>query len=539
MPQPSTVLYEVDADVTAEAVRRQLAQLRSECGIGGRIAVNLPSGWAEFDNVARMRLLQRQAQLLQIDVALVTQHEATRKAAKQVGIPIFARPDQALRRQWCMRPLLPLVNPKQPNAAGLPEAPHWQQEQVVTRASRQRVRRARQRRIESEECYRRPMPVWLRWLGRVFMGGLIGLFLLGVTFYVLPAATVTLIPGQEPLIVSVQMTADPSLDVADFVENRLPARLIEANIEERGTIATTGSRQKATEKAEGRVIFSNLGSMPLRIPDGTIVSITTGTPVSFRTRGGVDLPGGFGARVEAFIEALEPGVQGNVLPNTINTVSGALRFRMRVSNPDATYGGGAQLVSVVTQADKDRLLAETSARAEALAYETLNELLEPGEWLPAESVQTFVIAQAFSGFNDEEAQQLELGMNVLARGAVVEDQLSTEAALRELRNRVPPRGQVVADTIAFRREPGLIAVGNTIQFTMTASAEYVIPIDPANVRTAIVGLTPAAALDILQSRWSLASPPEIYRDPELLPTLPTIPSRIQVRIEYQDDGVIE
>ncbi|MBV7336601.1 baseplate J/gp47 family protein [Chloroflexi bacterium TSY] len=538
MPQPSTVLYEVAPDANAEVVRRHLVRLRRESGIGGRIALALPASWDEFDNMARMRLLQRQAQLLQIDIALITQHEATRKAAKQVGIPIFARSDQAVKRQWRMRPLLPLVNPKQPNA-GLPEAPHWQQEQVVTRASRQHVRRARQHRIESEERYRRPMPVWLRWFGYLFMGGLIGLFLLGFTFYVLPAATVTLIPGQELLVVSVRITADPGLDVADFVENRLPARLVEANIEERGTISTSGSRQKATVKAEGRVTFSNLGGTPLRIPDGTIVSTTTGTPVSFRTRGEVDLPGGFGSRVEAFIEALEPGAQGNVLPNTINTVSGALRFRTRVSNSSTTSGGGAQLVSVVTQADKDRLLAETSARAEAQAYETLSELLEPGEWLPVESVQTFVIAQAFSGFNDEEAQQLELGMNVLARGASIEDQLSTEAALRELQNRVPPRGQLVADTIAFRREPGVVAVGNAVQFTMTASAEYVIPIDPADVRTAIVGLTPAAALDVLQSRWSLAGPPEIYRDPELLPTLPTIPSRIQVRIEYQDDEMIE
>jgi hypothetical protein len=69
---------------------------------------------------------------------------------------------------------------------------------------------------------------------------------------------------------------------------------------------------------------------------------------------------------------------------------------------------------------------------------------------------------------------------------------------------------------------------------MTVGAEYVIPIDPAEVRSAIAGLTPAEAITLVQQRWPMAHAPEIYRDPEWFATLPAIGNRIQVRVAYDD-----
>ena len=69
----------------------------------------------------------------------------------------------------------------------------------------------------------------------------------------------------------------------DTETNILPARFIETNIEATGSIATTGSEQKASDRAGGQVDFNNLGSAPVNIPAGTIVSTSTGTPVNFRT----------------------------------------------------------------------------------------------------------------------------------------------------------------------------------------------------------------------------------------------------------------
>ena len=40
----------------------------------------------------------------------------------------------------------------------------------------------------------------------------------------------------------------------------------------------------------------------------------------------------------------------------------------------------------------------------------------------------------------------------------------------------------------------------------------------------------------LQDSWLLKRPPEIYRDPAWLPTLPALQNRIQIRVAYDEEG---
>ncbi len=222
-------------------------------------------------------------------------------------------------------------------------------------------------------------------------------------------------------------------------------------LEKTGVIATTGSQQKPVDNAVGAIVFTNLGPAPVEIPSGAVVSTSTGTPVNFRTTQSASLEGGIGARVTVPIEALEPGVAGNVRANTINTVSGALRFSVRVSNPGATYGGGSSLVRVVTQQDKDNLLAQVQAEVEVEAFAALQAELEPGEWLPPESLQIFTIAQAFDRFNDDEGDEVRLTLRTLIQGTALNQEQTQDVMLAALRENVPERGLLVADSVQFER----------------------------------------------------------------------------------------
>ncbi|MEM7537111.1 MAG: baseplate J/gp47 family protein [Chloroflexota bacterium] len=520
-------ILQIDATTTVEAIRQTLAQVKVK-----KVVFVLPDQWTELDNIARMRLLMRQAQTQGVEVALVTNRQATRQSAKQLGIPVFLHPQQAANGRWQMNPVLPRVNLFNPQA-DLPDPPPWRKKNIAKQQARPLRYKARQRRIQAEERYRRPTPLWLRIIGYLFMGSLIVAFLGAFSLYVLPAATVTLTPGRELLVVEVPLTADPNLDVSDLETGELTARVVESNIEEQGTVATSGFEQKAVNNARGNVIFSNLGRTQVRIPVGTVVNTTTGTPVSFRTTQAATVEGGVNQRVTVPVEAEEPGIQGNVRVNTINTVNGALRFRVRVSNQAGTFGGGSELVSTVTQADKDVLLTQLRDRVDASAYTTLQGELDPDEWLPEDSVQTFVIAQAFDQFNDDEASELSLSLRSLAQGVAVDNDLAREAMQLALENAVPERGRVVAESIAFKRYPQITVVGRSVQFTMVVEAEYIIPIDDDEIREAIANMTPEEASTVLMARWNLARPPDIYRDPEWLSTLPPFANRIQLRIEYE------
>lgn len=519
-------LYEVPPDASLEAVRRALGQWRNK-----RIALLLPEGWLELNNVARMRLLQRQAQIQHNDVAVVTRESATRNAAKQVGIPVFGRAEDAAGDRWHMDPMLPLVDPRAPEAA-LPEPPPWRRSEEVGRRARPTHYQARQRRIKSEMAYRRPAPAWLRWAGNLLLGSLMVAVLAGFTFYVLPAATITIQPGRLPLQSNLAMTAVAGIDAASIEEGQLPARVIKFDLQESGAVPASGTTQRATDKAVGEVVFSNLSSTEVTIPINTLVSTSSGTPVEFRTVQEAKIPGGVGQRVSVPVEAMEPGTIGNVRANTINTVVGALRFRTRVNNAGGTFGGGSELVSTVSQQDRDLLVSTLMAQAESKAYESLLGQLEPGEWLPPESVQTFLVAQSFDQYGDEVAQQLSGTVRVLAQGLAVNEQEATDVILSELEAQVPERGRLVLDSVRAQRQPGSEATSTTVVFTMTVSADYTTPIDPDEVRNAVAGLPPDAAATAIQERWVIEGTPDIYLDPAWRGIVPNLGSRIQVRVDY-------
>lgn len=527
-----TELLHIHPEARLDAVRNQLTRFRRT-----RVVLDVPEGWTELQSAARMRLIQRQAVTQQCQVAVVSRDAATVKAAHVVGIPTYGDVAPAMGDDFFMVLTLPPINPAHPSAS-LPEPPRWQDNKTRSRLLSDAVdpkrHQERQDRIEREEKARRPLPGWISWLGYAMLGGLL-LVMLGLFgLYVLPAATVTVRPGTQAIEVTTQLTANPNLESSNLATHQIKGRLVETIIEEVGVANTSGSVQSPTTKAVGTVTFSNLGSTAVAVPAGTVVSTGTGSPVSFRTVSQAEIPGGVGQRVDVGIEALNPGTEGNVRANTITNIDGPVRFRARVSNAGGTGGGGTDLVRAVTQADKDALLAETLARAEARANEALQARLEAGEWLPQESITTAIVAQAFDQYNDDQSDQVNLTLRLLANGIAVNESDARDALQAAVQAELPERARLVADSLVAHRQPGAESINSAVEFTMTVTANYVTPVDPFQVREAIAGKDVEEAMQIMQQEWSLAAPPEIYRDPEWVATLPALPTRIQVRVVFDE-----
>lgn len=531
-----THFIHIEPNTAADAVRQRLARSGS-----GPVAVVLPPGWGELNNLARLRLLQRQARTRQQELALVTQDFATRESALKLGIPVYSSEASAMGRTWRMGREMPVVDPRNP-AAGLPEPPPWRkngrENRILQDVERPSLRRGRRRRIQAEERYRRFLSpgsrFWLQLVGYVMVAILLGGLLGGFAYYVLPAATVTVVPGQRAIEATARITADPAAPVVDVAAGIIPARLIESYIEVTGSTPTTGREQSQTDLARGSVVFTNQSNRAVTIPAGTIISTSTGDRVDFRTLNNVELAPNQGARATVNVEAMTPGTRGNVRANTITTVSGALRTQVQVTNPNATGGGASALVAVVKQEDRDRLLADVTAQIESQAYQRLLPELQEGEWMPPDSVQTFVIAQYFDHFNDEPAEELNLTLRILARGVGVDQRTAQLGALSALEREVPSRGRLVADSLRYFVNPEVTRIGNGVSFDVVAQGSYVIPVDAQEVRSVIVGLPPQDAASRLQQQLLLAGTPEFYLDPDWFGVLPHFGSRIQVRIDYAE-----
>jgi uncharacterized protein (DUF2267 family) len=243
-----------------------------------------------------------------------------------------------------------------------------------------------------------------------------------------------------------------------------------------------------------------------------------------------------GTRAAVQVEAIDPGVRGNVRANTIATVSGAMSSQVQVTNPGGTGGGESSLVRVVTQADRDRLYEEVYAKIEAQAYEEIVGDLRDGEWTPRESIQIFVIDRFFDHFNDEPTETLTLSLRVLVQGVAVDQAIAQQVAMRSLEEAVPPRAKLVADSIQFFAASDTVVESRRVRFGVVARGNYVIPVDNRELRNSIIGLAPEDASPLLQEQWLLARPPEFYQDPDWFGTLPRIANRIQVRVEYAQIG---
>ena len=528
-----TEILHIEPDATAEAVRRRLARID-----GAQVAVVLPNGWGELNSIPRLRLIQRQAVARNQQIALVTHDLSTRQAAQQLGIPVYGNEAGLANRTWQMTPALPTIDPRRP-AAGLPEAPAWRTVNGEAKgkaraaiAGRPSLHRSRQQRIRAAEAWRRPAPLWLRLIGYTLVGGFLLAVLATFAIYVLPAATVTVVPGQRQVEAPVTLTASPSVEAVDVQGRLLPGRLMESYIELTGTIATSGSEQAAQGKAVGQVVFTNQTNRTVRIPAGTIVSTSTGSRADFSTTSDTEVPGPQGTQATADIEALEEGVQGNARANTIATVSGALRTQVGVTNPGATGGGQSALVRVVKQIDKETLLEQVNAQAKNEAFARLKPELRADEWLAESSIQTFIVAQFFDHFNDEPADQLGLTLRVLVQGVAVDQTTARKIAMAALQEAVPERGKLVADSIQFLVDPSTTVSDRTVRFTIVGRGNYVIPIDNRELRSAVAGLSIDEATALLQKEWLLQQPPEFYIDPDWFGTLPTFGSRIQVRVEF-------
>ena len=301
-----------------------------------------------------------------------------------------------------------------------------------------------------------------------------------------------------------------------------------------GSLAGCPHVNPATLKAKGQVVFSNLSSDPVFIQEGTLVSTGTGQLVKFRTTSPAQVEGGVGAKAFVNIEALEPGIEGNVRASSITNIDGALRFRLRVTNPNSIAGGGTEFRRTVTEQDMDTLTQQVLAQLQnGPDYEALKQKLEPGEWLAEESINTRILSQGFDQYKDEPAENLNLTLRAGATGSAVSESLLRNLLISRVQDALQDRAKLIVDTLTVQRVPGAEALPDgSIQFTVTVNAEYLVPIDPNEVSRKIAGQSEAKAAETLQTNWKLAEPPQFYRDPTLFGVLPWLPSRIQVRVDY-------
>ncbi|NOX60899.1 MAG: hypothetical protein GXP42_02960 [Chloroflexi bacterium] len=516
------IATEIPAPATLAAIQ---AAIRG-ADVGERVLLILPDHADELASEVPWQVIRRQADDAEVQVGVVSADPDIRYFAKRARIPVYKSREQAQRRwRW-------------PRADYRLPAPHVARPFLVT-PPRQVGRGVAapvivtlgDRTLIHGKTRDKPRRWWLSALGYLLVIGLVAAALYGFALYVVPQATVTLVPARTQLVSSVEISAKVGVEEPEYLNKVIPARVVQARVEGFATTETTGSTEAPVGKATGQVTFINRTAREIVVPANTIVRTATGNNVRFRVVDEeVRVPPGIGQRASAAIEAVEPGREGNVPALTISEIEGPLNISLRVSNPEPTAGGAVETVAVVTQADKDRLLGQLQADLQRQAYSKLGESLRQGEFIPPETVTTFTLAETYDRFAGEHSPVLGLQLQLLARGLAVDMDAAEQMALRTLRESVPEGHFLLEETIRTGQPTFLRFDDEGVDLTMTASGLALIPIKPADVRSLIAGATPEEAVKRLEAEFDLATRPQITIEPDWLGRVPYIPTRIRVRV---------
>jgi hypothetical protein len=500
------VIY-LDVDDDLPAIRHLLQGAQAK-----QVLLVLPRGYEPLRDALNLRVLRRHAEDLALDVALVTRDGRTRQLAKEEGIACVASVRQGQRGHWRTKP---------------------PQRSSAEQAASNRVSGLRSG--SGDKGYGDTAIVWAGRLAGVLLFLFLFLIVAGLAALLIPEARVTLVPYRQPVETTLQLRADPALEKTSTAELTIPARVVEAQIEQMGEIATVSKRDAPDAPAIGMVTFINQTVAPQEILTDTIVRTSTGTTVRFRTVTTATLESGIGSRAEAGIEALQPGPVGNVAAATINVVeTPGLQGKVSVINGAPTEGGGVKQVGVVTRVDMDRLKEQLFEQLQQRAFTELQSQLGEQEFLPPESLTFEILSEVYDQFLEAEADVLHLQMRILATGTAVDRANANLLAYESLQEKIPETYELESEQVVFDLNEEVRMDGRAVVLEVTASAQLVADVDRRVARSAAAGLSIHEATDVLSSSFVLGAQPQVEVMPdwikrwEWLDRVPFLPFRIQV-----------
>lgn len=491
----------------AASVRDRLSFIRGE-----RVLLIWPEEGTVLTRKLDLVLIQREAMRRAIKLALVTHDPLVIQHAGELNISTFETIGASERARW-KRGRSKVFTSRFQRPETEPEP-----DELMPAASRVRA-------VESPAASRR------RSTART-----VSLLLLILTSVVagsvlLPSATITLTLAREVALVDAPIVADIAVSDIDVENGIIPAVVFRVEIEEVGTIPTTGVEDSAAVTASGSVVFINQTADLVLIPAGTNISTSAGVPIQFRTALDATLPAQVGSQIEVPVEALpgSAGEGGNVDVGLINTVIGPLTDRVSVRNLAPTVGGQTRAVNVVSEDDRDRLLATVRQQLQSRAYTEMLPRIDANQMIVIETLRIVEERSDWTTFSAQPgdiADTLSLTMRAVVEATTIDELPAQQVAFTQLEVG-PGRG---VTSVNYERGPITVESSGRISFSMRVTAQIAGQVDAENLRQQIVGQTENDALAYMLNTVDLApgTVPQLELSVPWLGRLPFLPIRINV-----------
>ncbi len=464
--------------------------------------------WPKYEQVSLrsldLKVLQRHASSLGAQLGLVTRWQNVRREASALGIPVFESSAAAQKGVW---------------SDDTQEKPLRFRTPRIARSDLQALRA---RSIQLQK--RAGIPSGIRLV--MFMLGAISVLAIAALF--VPRAIITLYPQSQIQQAVIPVIANPD-SVAISLAGEVPARTVLVEISGGRSAEVHGSIATPQGKAQGKIRFTNLTQSELEIPEGTVVSTMGDVPVRFRTLHTTQLPAGLDQIVEAPIEALFPGEQGNVVAEAIRGLEGTLGLSATVTNPEPTLGGSDVQAIGASDAERAELRNNLIEELAGKAREQMHLQLASEDRLLDETVKVEkVLEETMDPPEGRAGKTLSLNLRVEFTGQYLLAGDLQELALSTLDLSIP-EGFSPTDkpNLEIRSTMESTDPGN-IKLDLVASRILLQKVDLLEISELVRGQTLTHARELLSNNISSRAPFEIALNPGWWPWLPLIPFNINV-----------
>ncbi|MDQ6859443.1 MAG: baseplate J/gp47 family protein [Chloroflexota bacterium] len=341
----------------------------------------------------------------------------------------------------------------------------------------------------------------------------------------LPSAAVTVSVAPIPMpAATFTVRAGPGGDV--------PAQPLAATITTKVTGAATGSRTEDV-KATGSVRFANQTTDDISIPKGTVVQTSTASDrIQFATTETKTLPRSIIigitlvlGQVDVAVEAVAGGPAGNVAAGRIIVSN---RSAYTVTNPAPTSGGVTKKIPIVKA--EDYTAATVKANVDKALADAANE--QKTKWSAQLSgsgviwvgTPSLTSQGSLSDVVDKEVATFDVPVTGSVQGFAVAADQPTKAAAERYRTMASP-GYALDERTAQFGAAATVA-DNGVTWKVTASGTQSPLLDPARVRGALAGRTPAEARELLAAQGLKVT--DLRISPSWWPRMPLLDARIAV-----------
>ena len=457
--------------------------------------------------------LKRSLEAMGYQLAFVLYNPRLARTARDVGIPVFWSIRKAVRSEWARTaPTTTKLKPGTRNIADL-------------RAEGVRVRRSTQAKEISG---------WARvfWI----LGGSIVLFIFAILVF--PSGEIRI--ANPPIEQSIRIMVHASdRESAVRLTGYVPAYKNSLVLEGSASRPASGTIKVPDQAASGWVVFTNLQGEKIEIPQGTIVTTRGFHPFRYRLTSDCFLPEGIGNTAKGLIRAVEPGSEGNQLPNSLSLIEGDLSGLILVDNPTPISGGADISKPAPTLADRQAL---RTALLETLSKQVIEKMrggLGPDHLTLEPSLRVGkILEESYTPASEIPAEVISLDIKAefeisyIARKDL--EDLATQVLEARLSKEITPIPQTL--TINDLSQPVLDDLGG-YAWEILATQTVIRVINPEEFPHNLVGIRLPVAQAQLREKLGDVQSASISVAPSWWPWTPLLPFRMHVEVlDHADIG---